>query len=223
MQTIELYNPNTPNLHLTPFTSTYSLSEDVNPLNYQLTADDFIVLTQADAPEVNNNPSIPFTPRGYIPQFYFDRLNMRQPDILTIQDQIFLNPLCGYTTWENLSTWYRDFQTIGHLAVQWIQTAQCQTLQLGPGMGWDWEVCQGTCLKYPEHHLITAGNMGNGGDSSSEWSSDESSTLQCPTYSCRNGVIPVEFQRNSRGIQRNPEEFQWNRTGIKQIYLKGRG
>ena len=34
------------------------------------------------------------------------------------------------------------------------------------------------------------------------------STLQCPTYSCRNPVIPVEFQWN-------PQEFRWNSTGIR--------
>ena len=58
------------------------------------------------------------------------------------------------------------------------------------------------------------------------------STLQCPTYSCRNPVIPAEFrwnpqefrwnpagiqsfQWNSSGIHRNPQEFRWNSTGIK--------
>ena len=51
------------------------------------------------------------------------------------------------------------------------------------------------------------------------------STLQCPTYSCRNPVIPVEFrwnpagiqsfQWNSSGIHRNPQEFCWNSTRIR--------
>ena len=48
MQSIKLYNPNSPNLHLSSLASTYSLSEDINPLNYQLTMDDFIALTQSD-------------------------------------------------------------------------------------------------------------------------------------------------------------------------------
>ncbi|EDR02004.1 uncharacterized protein LACBIDRAFT_332771 [Laccaria bicolor S238N-H82] len=207
MQAVELYNPNTPNLHLILFASTYSLSEDVNPLNYQLTADDFIVLTQADGQlfyaldpstttslfwalhrlahyimkaashKLHNDPSILFASEGYIPQFYFDRINMCQPDILTIQDQVFLNPLCRYTTRENLSAWYCDFQTIGRLTVQWIQTAQCQTLQLGAGTGWNWEACQGLRLEYPECHLITTGNAEEGGndsfaDDASEWSTE---------------------------------------------------
>ena len=34
------------------------------------------------------------------------------------------------------------------------------------------------------------------------------STLQCPTYSCKNQVIPVEFQWN-------PQEFQQNSAGIR--------
>lgn len=154
MQSIELYNPLTPNLHLTPFASTYSISEDINPLNYQLVADDFIALTQADGQllyaldpltttslfwalhrlaryitraashGLHADPSIPFASKGYIPQIYFDRINMQRPEILSIQDQAFLNPLYGYTTRQNLTAWYRDFQTIGRLAVQWIQTAQ---------------------------------------------------------------------------------------------------
>ena len=54
---------------------------------------------------------------------------------------------------------------------------------------------------------------------------DTASTLQCPTYSCRNPVIPAEFrwnaagiqsfQWNSSGIHRNPQEFRWNSTGIR--------
>lgn len=150
MQTIELYNPDSSNLHLTPFASINSLSENINPLNYQLTTDDFIALTQADGQIVytldpstttalfwalhhlaryivraashnlHNDPSIPFASKGYIPQFYFDRISMQRPDILTIQDHHALNPLCGYSTRENLAAWYRDFQTIGRLTVQWI-------------------------------------------------------------------------------------------------------
>ena len=45
-----------------------------------------------------NNSSIPFTSKGYIPQIYFDCIGMQPPDILTIQDYLVINPLCGYTT-----------------------------------------------------------------------------------------------------------------------------
>ena len=58
------------------------------------------------------------------------------------------------------------------------------------------------------------------------------STLQCPTYSCRNPAGIQSFQRNSggihrnsggmlqesthsSGIHRNPQEFRWNSTGIR--------
>ena len=41
-------------------------------------------------------------------------------------------------------------------------------------------------------------------DDTNKWHS----TLQCPTYSCRNPVIPVEFRWN-------PQEFRWNSTGIR--------
>ena len=208
MQSVELYNPNTPNLHLTSLAATHSLSEDFNPLNYQLTTDDFFALTQADGEvlytldpsttaslfwalhrlaryitratshEINTDPSIPFASKGYIPQIYFDRIHMQRPDILTIQDYHFLNPLCGYTSRENLSAWYRDFQTIGRLAVQWIRTAQRQTLQLGPGTGWNWEGRQDLHLEYPERRLITNGDCGSeSGDSiledSSIWSDND--------------------------------------------------
>ena len=143
MQSIKLYNPNCPRLHLTSFAATNSLSEDVNPLNYQLTTDNFIVLTQLDGQllytldpstttslfwalyclaryivraashRLHNDPSIPFASKGYIPQAYFDRINMQRPDILTIQNHHSINLLCGYTTRENLAAWYHNFQTIG--------------------------------------------------------------------------------------------------------------
>lgn len=142
MQSIELYNPTSPNLHLIPFASLNSSSEDFNPLNYQLTTDDFITLKQPDSQlfylldpsttaslfwalnqlaryitraashDLHSDPTIPFASKGYIPQIYFDRINMQRPDILTIQDNNFLNPLYGYTTRENLVAWYRDFQTL---------------------------------------------------------------------------------------------------------------
>lgn len=188
MQSIELYNPNSPNLHLTPFNSISSLSEDINPLNYQLTADDFIAINQPDgqlvyildpstttslfwalhrlaryitrctSQDIHNDSPIPFAAKRFIPQFYFDRINMQWPDILTIQDNDFLNPLCRYTTRENLAAWYCDFQTIGRLAIQWIQTARQQTLRLEPGTGWDWKNHQGIRLEYPERRLITSGD-----------------------------------------------------------------
>ena len=56
------------------------------------------------------------------------------------------------------------------------------------------------------------------------------STLQCPTYSCRNPVIPqefqwnplipVEFQWNSQESTGIPLEFHWNKTGIKQTKVE---
>ena len=186
MQSIELYNPISPNLHLTPFASSNSSSEDLNLLNYQLTTNDFIALKQPDSQlfyflnpstttslfwalnrlarhitraashDLHSDPTIPFTAKGYIPHIYFDRINMQRPDILAIQDHNFLNPLYGYTTRENLAAWYRDFQTLGRLAVQWIRTAQWQTLQLGPGTGWNWEAHHGARLEYPNHCLITS-------------------------------------------------------------------
>ena len=201
MQSVELYNPNYPGLHLSSFAATNSLSEDVNPLNYQLTTDDFIVLTQLDGQllytldpstttslfwvlhclaryivraashGLHNDPSIPFASKGYIPQAYFDRINMQRPDILTIRNHHSINPLCGYTTRENLAAWYRDFQTIGRLAVQWIQAARRQTLQLGSETGWNWEARHGVHLEYPERQLIT--NSDSGDDSLSDTTSEE--------------------------------------------------
>ena len=88
-------------------TSTYSISDDVSPLNYQLTADDFIALAQSDGQllygldpsitillfwvlqrlaryitcaashELYHDPTVPFTNKGYIPQFYFNRISMQ--------------------------------------------------------------------------------------------------------------------------------------------------
>ena len=128
MQSIELYNPNFSNLHLTSLSAKYSLSKDVNPLNYQLMTEDFISLVQLDrqllytldpatttslfwalhrlaryitraaSHGLYGDPTIPFASKGYIPQIYFDNINMIRPDILTIQDYHFLNLLCGYTT-----------------------------------------------------------------------------------------------------------------------------
>ena len=101
MQSIELFNLNSSNLHLTSFFSIYSLSKDVNPLNYQLTVDHFITLMQPNSQilytldpstttslfwalhclawyivrdashDLHNDPSILLTSKGYISQFYF--------------------------------------------------------------------------------------------------------------------------------------------------------
>lgn len=128
MQAVELYNPRFPNLHLIPFSSGYSISDNMNPLNYQLAADDFIILTQADGQVtysldlstttslfwalhrlawhitraashgLHTDPTIPFASKGYIPQIYFNHINMQRPAILAIQNYNFLNPLYGYTT-----------------------------------------------------------------------------------------------------------------------------
>ena len=73
---------------------------------------------------------------------------------------------------ENLGAWYRDFQTIGRLAVQWIQTARRQTLELGAGTGWNWEARHGDRLEYPERRLITYRSDDDASDSTSEWSED---------------------------------------------------
>ena len=189
MQTVELYHPTSANLHLIPFANVNSIADNINPLNYQLTTDDFIALTQADGQllytldpsttgslfwalhrlaryitraashDLHSDPTVPFASKGYIPEVYFDRINMKRPDILTIQDHHSINPLCGYTTRENLSAWYVDFQTIGRLAIQWIQAARQQTLQLGPGTGWNWGARHSSRLEYPVQCLITRGTV----------------------------------------------------------------
>ena len=49
------------------------------------------------------------------------------------------------------------------------------------------------------------------------------STLQCPTYSCRNPVIPAEFRWNPQEFRWNPagiQSFHWNSAGIKQIKVE---
>ena len=73
---------------------------------------------------------------------------------------------------ENLGAWYRDFQTIGRLAIQWIQTARRQTLELGAGTGWNWEARHGDRLEYPKRRLITYRSDDDASDSTSEWSED---------------------------------------------------
>ncbi|EDR12183.1 uncharacterized protein LACBIDRAFT_323269 [Laccaria bicolor S238N-H82] len=204
MQSVELYNPNSPNLHVSSLASMYSLSEDLNPLNYQLTTDDFIALAQPDGQllytldpststslfwalyrlvryitraashDLYQDATIPFASKGYIPQIYFDRIGMQRPDILAIQEYHSINPLCGYTSRENLIAWYRDFQTIGRLTVQWIQTARRQTLQLGDGTGWNWEARHGPRLEYPNRLLITNDTSETEADFFSDTSSEGS-------------------------------------------------
>ena len=186
----------------------------MNPLNYQLTTDNFIALTQSDGQllytldpstttslfwvlhhlawyitraashDLYYDQTIPFASKGYVPQIYFDCIGMQQPDILTIQDYHSLNLQSGYTSRENLIAWYRDFQVMGRLAIQWIQTACRQTLQLGYGTGWNWEARHRPRLEYPNCQLITNGTTetdlfsdttseGSEGELSS-WGSDES-------------------------------------------------
>ena len=196
MQSLKLYNPNSANLHLTSLAAMHSLSKDLNPLNYQLGTDDFITLIQPDGQllymlnrstttslfwalhrlaryivraashNLHSDPTIPFASKGYIPQIYFDRISMQRPDILTIQDYHSINPLYGYMTHENLTAWYHDFQMMGRLAVQWIQVARRQTLQLGPRTRWNWEAQHSVQLEYPERRLITGQVSGNASDNS---------------------------------------------------------
>ena len=45
MQTIETNTPSLPNLHLPPFQSANTIVDDVHPLNYRLTPDNFITFT----------------------------------------------------------------------------------------------------------------------------------------------------------------------------------
>ena len=136
MQTIELYCPTSANLHVIPFTNTDSVAKNIILLHYQLTADNFIVITQLDGQllytlnpskttslfwglqcrtqyitraashDLHNDPSTPFVSKGYIPQVYFDCISMKQPDILIIEDHHSINLLCGYTMRENLSVWH---------------------------------------------------------------------------------------------------------------------
>ena len=52
------------------------------------------------------------------------------------------------------------------------------------------------------------------------------STLQCPTDSVRNPVIPAEWHRNSTGIRRNdriPPEWHRNGTGMARFLRNGTG
>ena len=129
-------------------------------------------------------PPFPFAAKRFIPQFYFNCINMWRLDILTIQDHNFLNPLCRYTTWENLAAWYHDFQTIGRLTIQWIQTAQRQMLQLGYESRWNWEAQQGAHLEYKsmpgEVNFLSDPTWGS--DDGSDVQSNGDLALQSPIF-----------------------------------------
>ena len=169
MQTIETYSPSLPNLHLAPFQSTNTIADDVNPLNYQLTADDFItltlpsgqllytldpatgtslwwalrrlarVITRAAIHSIPIDPSLPVAQRAYIPQFQFDYIVMQRPAILSTLNPDCMNPLYGYTSRENIQAWYTNFQNMGRQAVQWIRTARVQSAYMGLHSGWNWD------------------------------------------------------------------------------------
>ena len=169
MQTIESYMPSSPNLHLTPFQSVNNIVDDVNPLNYRLTANDFVMLTLpsgqllyaldpttgtslwwalrriarvimcAAAHSILIDPSLPIAQCAYIPQFQFDRIAMQRPAILSTLGPDCMNPLYGYTSRENIQGWFNDFKNMGRQAVQWIRTARTQSAYLGLYSGWNWE------------------------------------------------------------------------------------
>ena len=169
MQAVEIYMPSFPNLQLTPFQSTNTITNDVNPLNYHLTPDDFItlalpngqliyaldpatgtllwwalhriarVITRAATQLIPFDPSLPTVQCAYIPQFQFDRIGMLRPAILSTLDSDCMNPLYGYTTRENVQAWYNDFQSMGRQAVQWIRTARDQSAHYGVYSGWNWD------------------------------------------------------------------------------------
>jgi len=143
MQAVETYTPLFPNLHLTPFLSMDTITDDVNPLNYRLTTDDFItltlpngqllyaldpatgtslwwalrhivkVITCAAVHSIPFDPSLPVAQHTYIPDFQFDRIAMRHPAILSTLNPDCMNPLYGYTSRENIQGWFNDFQNMG--------------------------------------------------------------------------------------------------------------
>ena len=128
MQTIETYTPSLPNLYLTPFQSMNTIIDDINPLNYQLTADDFItlslpisqllytlnpatgtslwwalhrvawVITCTATHSIPIDPSLPVALCAYIPQFQFDCITMQRPAVLSVLDPDCMNLLYGYTS-----------------------------------------------------------------------------------------------------------------------------
>ena len=170
MQAIETYTPSLPNLHLTPFLSADTIADDVNPLNYPLTPDDFITLTlpnsqllyaldpatgtslwwalrriakiimRAAVHSIPFDPSLPVAQRAYIPDFQFDHIAMQRPAILSTLSPDCMNPLYGYTSREIIQGWFIDFQDMGRQAVQWIHTARIQSAYFGLYLGWNWDV-----------------------------------------------------------------------------------
>ncbi|EDR03361.1 uncharacterized protein LACBIDRAFT_331727 [Laccaria bicolor S238N-H82] len=152
MQSIELYHPTSANLHLTPFSSTNSLTDNVNPLNYQLTTDDFIILMQPDG----------------------QLLYTLDP---STTGSLFwaLHRLARYITRAASHNLHNDptipFASKGYI-LEWIQAARQQTLQLGPGTGWNWGTRHGIRLEYPVHCLITQGTLEDEG-------SDACSNITC--------------------------------------------
>lgn len=169
MQAIETYTPSLSNLHLTPFQAVNTVADDINPLNYRLTSDDFItltlpngqllyaldpatgtslwwalrriarIITRAAVHSIPIDPSLPVALRAYVPQFQFDRIAMQRPAILSTLDPDCMNPLYGYTSRENIQAWFVDFQSMGRQAVQWIRAARMQSAYLGIYSGWDWD------------------------------------------------------------------------------------
>lgn len=85
------------------------------------------------------DPSLPVSQCTYIPQFQFDHIAMQHPAILSTLDSHCMNPLYGYTSWENIQAWYIDFQNMGQQAVQWICAVCAQSIYLGPYSGWNWD------------------------------------------------------------------------------------
>lgn len=170
MQAIETYTPSLPSLHLTLLQSSNTIADDINPLNYRLTTDDFItltlpngqllyaldpatgtslwwalrriarIITHAAADSIPVDPSLPVARRAYVPQFQFDRIAMPRPAVLSTLDPDCMNPLYGYTSREIIQAWFVDFQNMGRQAVQWIHTARIQSTYLGPYLGWNWDV-----------------------------------------------------------------------------------
>ena len=170
MQTIKTYLLSLPDLHLTPFQSTNTIADDINPLNYWLTADDFItltlpsgqllyalnpttgtslwwalrrltrVITCAAIHSIPIDPSLPVAQRVYIPQFQFDCIAIQHPAILSTLNPDCMNPLYGYMSRENIQAWYTDFQNMGRQAVQWICTAPVQSAYMGLHSGWNWDL-----------------------------------------------------------------------------------
>ncbi|EDR04494.1 uncharacterized protein LACBIDRAFT_330670 [Laccaria bicolor S238N-H82] len=123
-----------------------TIIDDINPLNYRLTTDNFITLTLPTgqllyALDPATGTSL-WWPCMYIPQFQFYCIAMERPAILLTLSPDCMNLLYGYTSQENIQAWFTNFQTMGRQAVQWI----C----------WNWETPtqNSSRLEFPNHHLI---------------------------------------------------------------------